>query len=118
VRFVGAVLGSQFRALVQHAEVFVLPSELEGLSTGLLEAMAAARCIIATNLPENIEAVGDAGLLVPPGDPAALAAALDTALSCAQERQRLGNAAQRRAVGLYDWERTTNQFEQVYEHVR
>ena len=117
VRFVGAVLGAQFRALVQHAEVFVLPSDIEGLSTGLLEAMAARKCIIASNLPENLEAIGDAGLVFPAGDAAALAAALGRALSDPLLRSTRGEAAGRRVFAHFDWDASTRALEATYQHV-
>ena len=116
VRFVGAVLGAQYRALVEHAEVFVLPSTIEGLSTGLLEAMAAGKCIVVSNLPENLEATGESALAFPAGNATELAEALATALADPVLRQRLGESARRRAFDQYDWEQSTTLLEQTYEH--
>ncbi len=117
VRFVGAVLGAEFRALVQHADVFVLPSQIEGLSTGLLEAMAARRCIVASALPENLEALGDTGLTFPAGDVEQLANSLQAALADGALRERMGAAAAARVSQLYDWDRSTEQLESIYERV-
>ena len=113
----GTVLGARFRALVQHADVFVLPSEIEGLSTGLLEAMAARRCVVATDLPENVEALGDAGILFPPGDADRLRAALSMALGDRPLRDALGASAVRRVFEQYDWDASTTLLEQVYEGI-
>jgi glycosyltransferase involved in cell wall biosynthesis len=117
VHFLGAVLGAQFRALVQHADVFVLPSEIEGLSTGLLEAMAARRCIVASALPENIEALGDTGLTFPTGDVDRLADALNLVLTDAPLRSHMGDAAAVRVSQMYDWDRSTDLLESVYRRV-
>ncbi len=117
VHFVGAVLGAQFRALVQHSDVFVLPSEIEGLSTGLLEAMSARRCIVASALPENLEALGETGLTFPAGDVEQLANALRATLSDSALRERMGNAAAERVYELYDWDRSTQLLEAIYEDV-
>jgi glycosyltransferase involved in cell wall biosynthesis len=117
VRFVGAVLGAPFRALVQHAEVFVLPSDIEGLSTGLLEAMAASKCIIASNLPENVEAVGEAAMVFPAGDAHRLAEALGHVLADPALRSSLGAAAARRVFGEYDWDASTRLLEEAYERI-
>ena len=114
VRFVGAVLGASFRAMVQHADLFVLPSYLEGLSTGLLEAMAARRCIIASDLPENVEALGDAGILFPSGNVDRLADAMVSAIGNPSLRTALGEAAHRRVYDHYDWDRSTRLLEQTY----
>jgi glycosyltransferase involved in cell wall biosynthesis len=117
VRFVGAVLGPSFRALVQHAEIFVLPSDIEGLSTGLLEAMAARKCIIASDLPENMEAVGDAALSFPAGDAEQLAAALARALADPALRGALGDAAGQRVFDEYDWDASTRLLELTYQQI-
>ena len=73
--------------------MFVLPSQIEGLSTGLLEAMAARRCIVASALPENLEALGDTGLTFPAGDVEQLASSLQAALADGALRERMGAAA-------------------------
>jgi glycogen(starch) synthase len=117
VHFLGAVLGASFRALVQHADVFVLPSEIEGLSTGLLEAMAARRCIVASALPENLEALGDTGLTFPAGDVDKLESALRLVLADGPLRDHMGDAAAARVSQLYDWDRSTELLESIYEDI-
>ena len=115
VHFVGAVLGAPFRSLVQHAEIFVLPSELEGLSTGLLEAMAAGRSIVASDLPENREALGDTGMLFPAGDTPALERAIAALLADESKRSALGAAARHRAFARYNWDLSTALVEKTYQ---
>lgn len=81
---------------LQAADVFVLPSRREGMPVALLEAMACGLPCIASRLPGSTEAIiddGVNGVLVPPGDALALAAALERLLSNPDERQRLGTAA-------------------------
>jgi glycosyltransferase involved in cell wall biosynthesis len=76
-------------------DVFVLPSLAEGLPLALLEAMYAGRACVATavgGVPEVIRP-GDNGLLVPPGDEAALAEAISTLVRSVDLRRRLGVAA-------------------------
>jgi glycosyltransferase involved in cell wall biosynthesis len=83
--------------LLPGMDVFVLSSREEGIPNALLEAMAAARPAVATAVggtPEVLED-GRTGWLVPPGDPRALAAALDMALTDRAEAERRGAAAQR-----------------------
>ena len=64
------------------------------------------------------EVVGDAGLLVPTRDPAAIARALDTLLGDGELRARLGRAARSRMVEKFRWERAARELVQVYEEVR
>jgi len=87
--------------LLAAADVFVLPSEREGLSFAILEAMAAGLAPVVADGPGNPEAVGDAGIVVPAGDPAALAAALGRLARDAAERERLGAAARARVASEF-----------------
>ena len=78
VRFLG--YRDDVANLLRDCDVFVLPSLYEGLPLSILEAMAAAKPVIATQIGGTDEAVihGETGLLVPPADPPALAAAIRT----------------------------------------
>lgn len=80
-----------------RAAVFVLPSSWENLSVALLEAMAAGCAVIASDVPGNREAVGEAALFVAPGDGPGLARAVRRLAADAEARGALGAAARRRA---------------------
>ncbi|MGD9737114.1 MAG: glycosyltransferase family 4 protein [Solirubrobacterales bacterium] len=89
-------------ALLRGAECFVMPSLSEGMPMALLEAMAYGMAIVATRaggIPELVED-GVTGLLVEPGDPEALAAALDRLAADPELRRRLAAAARERAQTL------------------
>ncbi len=80
------------KAFYRSLDIFVLPSFSEGLPLTILEAMAKKKPVVATNVAGIPEAVRDGvdGLLVPPGDPAALAAALARLLQDASLRRSMG----------------------------
>ncbi len=102
VRFLGARRDAQ--RIYPLLDIFALPSLQEGAPNALLEAMAAARPIAATavgGVPEMIEHE-HSGLLVPPRQPHALAAALARLAGDAALRQRLGSEASRRAREHFD----------------
>jgi glycosyltransferase involved in cell wall biosynthesis len=91
--------------LLAAADILVMPSEREGLSLAVLEAMAAGLAPVVSDGPGNPEAVGDAGVVVPVGDVAALASALERLAGDPEERTRLGAAARARAEAEFSIER-------------
>jgi len=85
--------------LLPCLEVFVMPSLSEGFGVTIVEAMMAGRPVVATavgGIPEIVRS-GETGLLVPPGDPAALAAAIRTMLEHPEWAAELGAQGRRRA---------------------
>ncbi len=88
---------SDVEAQLAAADLFVLPSHQEGFSNSLLEAMAAGRAIVATDVGGNPEMLGDTGVLVPAHDPTALRDALGALLVDEPRRRQLGRAARERA---------------------
>jgi glycosyltransferase involved in cell wall biosynthesis len=101
------------------ADVSVLPSHQEGFSNSLLEAMACAVPVIATRVGGNPDAVvdGESGLLVPPRDPAALAAALVALHEDAALRRRLGDTARARVAALFSLPSCIEQYLALYKRV-
>ena len=115
VRFLGEVQGDRaVRREYRLADVFCLPSLQEGFGIAFLEAMAAGLPVVGAACGAVPEVVpnGEAGLLVPPRDPEALAAALIRLLGDAELRRRLGRAGRRRAQG-YDWSAVAGRFLEI-----
>jgi glycosyltransferase involved in cell wall biosynthesis len=106
-------------ALSALFDVFVLPSEIEGFSLALLEAMARGLPCIATDAGGNREALGDgAGIIVPSRDPDALAKALISVVRSADGGSDMGTRARRRALSEFDVSRTIARTEALYERLR
>jgi len=101
--------------LLREAAIFVLPSTSEGLPMAVLEAMAWARAIVATAVGgvPDVLTDGDDGLVVSPGKPDELAAALAKLADDVALRERLGQAARERAHRL-NAEEVTGRLEALY----
>lgn len=97
-------------------DVFTLPSKSEGLSNTILEAMAAGQPVVATDVGGASELVidGQTGLLVPPEDSDALAAAVATLAADPGRRRRMGEAGQQRARNEFSLDRMVASYETLY----
>jgi glycosyltransferase involved in cell wall biosynthesis len=102
--------------LYRLLDAALLPSRMEGFSQSLLEAMALGKPVIASAAGGNPELVTDGvdGLLVPPLDPAAWAAALERVLADAALATRLGEAARRTARERFSLQRTVSRTLELY----
>jgi glycosyltransferase involved in cell wall biosynthesis len=100
-------------------DVAVLTSHSEGLSNALLEYMAAGRPIVATAVGGNVELIEDGthGLLVPPGNPSALAMAIERLLRNPALAAHLGAAARSRILEHYSTEVAVHNWETLYANV-
>jgi len=103
-------------AFYAASDLFVLPSRYEGFGIVFLEAMSAGVPIISTTAPAIPEVVGDAGLLVPPGNSELLAEEILRLLKDEKLRRDLAERGLER-VGRYDWDRLITQYEKVYASV-
>jgi len=104
---------------LKGADVFVMPSEMEGLGTSILDAMAAGIPVVGSatgGIPEVIED-GATGLLVPPGDARALAGSIVRLLRESALRERMGQAGWARVRERFTVERMVEGTRRVYQHV-
>jgi glycosyltransferase involved in cell wall biosynthesis len=109
--------GHTSRVSVAHesGHVVALSSISEGFPFTVLEAMMSGRATVSTDVGGVAEAVGDAGLLVPPRDPGALGEALIRVLTDRDLRRTLGRAARERALSLFTLGRMADRYRSVYE---
>ncbi len=105
--------------VLRAADVVVLPSLDEGLPLALLEAMSCAKPVVATPVGGVAEAVADevTGLLIPPNDPNALAAAVTRLLADRELAGRMGLAARRRVVSQFSVTRLVSDVETLYRQL-
>src|SRR5262249_4412772 len=113
----GWVPPSELARLYARAAVVACPSRREGFGVVCAEAMAHARPVVASAVGglRDLVVDGETGILVPPGDVAALRAALERLLADAGLRRRLGEAGRERVRTLLSWDRVTEETLRAYE---
>lgn len=116
ITFAGHVRGRLLEELFSNAALFVQPSELEGCSIGLLEAMSYGLPCLASDIPENKEVIGDAGVLFHNKDVDDLERELGWSLAHEKEGHELGKKARHRVEDLFSWDHVVDELEDLYEH--
>lgn len=111
VQFLGAVPADQLPAYYRSCDAFVLPSVAPSEAFGIvqLEAMASAKPVVSTDLPTGVPWVnknGETGIVVPTGDPVALARALNSLFSDPGRAAEMGRCGESRVRSEFTVERT------------
>jgi glycosyltransferase involved in cell wall biosynthesis len=112
--FTGNQSGDALAALFANSSLFVQPSETEGLSIALLEAMAYGLPVVASDIPENQEAGGESSHYFISGDHIDLARKISKVLSQPEDAWRQAVAGYERAKTEYDWEAITDSTANLY----
>jgi len=113
--FVGAQNGEALSQLFSHSYLFVQPSNFEGLSIALLEAMAYGKAVLVSDIAENVEAVAEAGVLFKQGDVVDLENKLAELIGNQERVNALAQAGKERAEKLYNWNELAYKIENVYK---
>ena len=110
--FTGFVFGRDYRALQQNAYCYIHATEVGGTHPALLEAMGFGNCVLTLAAPENIEAIGDAGIAY--ADEKDLAEKLQRVLRDGSLVHSYRNRAQARVQEKYDWDYVVDQYERLF----
>ena len=116
VTFTGIIDDDELTRCYSSCDIFVAPSRFESFGLILLEAMRHGKPVVAGDAGGMREVIGDegAGILVPPGDPAALARALISLLRDPQLRDAVGTAGRRRFEERFTQDRMTDGIEEFF----
>ena len=117
VRILDWITGAARDELIANASLFVLPSDLEGLSISLLEAMGAGVCALTSDIPENREVVEGAGFTFKHGDVADLSRMLQLLLQDSQVRIAAGRRGRQRIRERYLWRTVATDVDRVYQRI-
>ena len=112
------VQGRVLEELFSNAYVFVVPSDVEGMSISLLEAMSYGNCCLVSDIPENLEVVEDKAASFRKGDVADLCAKLRFLLEKEEEVKRYKEVSSRFICDKYNWEEVVDETVRVYGDVR
>jgi starch synthase len=116
--FTDFITKEELRALYQSVDLFVFPSRADTLPLVILEAMASGLPVVSTTVGGiPFEVCEQTGVLVPPGEPAALAAALDSLCAAPAARAAMGEAARSRVRSLFDWKASAVKSLAIYRRV-
>jgi len=117
--FLGSIPDRQLPAFYHELDLLVVPARRATPPTALLEAAATATPVVATSVDGLAEPVtdGETGLLVDPGDPGGLAAAIDRLGRDPGERERLGDNARATVVDDYTWDALYDRYQLYLSNV-
>ncbi len=115
ILFTGFVSGEPLEELYSNAYAYVLPSDVEGMPMGLLEAMAYGCCCVTSDVSECADVLGGAGLTFKQGNLADLASVLGDLLADSAKAKRLGGIARERVSSNYDWDVVVEQTLALYK---
>jgi glycosyltransferase involved in cell wall biosynthesis len=114
VVFTGFVPEEEMEELFSNAYVYVLPSETEGLPHTLLQALSYGRCIVASDIRANKEALGDCGFTFASKDSSSLRQVLDHLIHHPELVAAEKKKGVRRVEEEYRWESVVDRFEHIY----
>jgi len=114
IKFIGFVTGAPMEELFSNAYLFCLPSTLEGLPVALLEAMNYGNCCVASDIPENLEALETFGYTFRNRDAEDLHRVLADLIENPAKVEEKKTAARDHVCRTYSWDRVTDQLEALY----
>ena len=117
VVFLGEADDELLAELYSNCRAFVLPSEVEGMSLSLLDALAFGCATVTSSIPANTDVVADAALVVPTGDVDALADAIARLAADDALAADLRARAAARHGDEYDWDRIADQWADTYRRL-
>ncbi len=115
--FTGAVYGDEMAELYSNSFLFVSPSELEGTSPALLEAMGAGTCAVVNGIPEQLETISDAGVHYKVNDLHDLTRKIQNLIDNPAVRDEFASKAKERVEKYYRWDRILDYYENLLAQI-
>ena len=115
ILFLGNISGNEKDNILKGAYAFCQPSEIEGLSVALLEAMSYEKCCIVSDIPMNTEAVDECGIIFKNKDVGELLSVLKYAEENSDIVEKKGKDSRKRIKENYTWDIVASQMEDLYK---
>ncbi len=113
--FTGFVFGEAYKALQQNAYAYVHATEVGGTHPALIEAMGYGNCVLTYRTPENMEVIGDAGLAYT--DTNDMTQKMQMIVKDKELVEKYRSLAQERIRIKYNWDKITDQYEQLFAKI-
>lgn len=114
INFLGFIYGEHYKQLCSHAYLYIQPSDLEGTSPALLAAMGFGNCVLVSDIPENIETIGQAGLSFKSGSIDDLSKKMEYLLNNEKIVREYKQRASERVKNVYNWDKIADRHEEIY----
>jgi len=111
--FTGAIFRKPYKELLSNAYLYIQASETGGTHPELVEAMGVGGCVLATDLPEHREILGDAGVYY--RDKEDLRRKMAMLMKVAAVPEEKGKAAAKKAVEEYSWDKVAERYEMLFK---
>jgi glycosyltransferase involved in cell wall biosynthesis len=115
--FTRCVYGQGYLELQSHAFCYVHATEVGGTHPALLDGMSLGRCVLVNGTPENLEVIGDTGIVYKNNDLCDLREKLSWVLGHLDERTRFNEKARKRIFQSYTWDRVADQYEHLFSSI-
>jgi glycosyltransferase involved in cell wall biosynthesis len=114
VVFTGYQFAEAYHELQSNCYFYIQATEVGGTHPALIEAMAYQNCVVANGTPENVEVLGDAGLIYSKNNFEELSNIMHRLLNNSEEVRHFGALAKTRANAVYSWDRIADQYEALF----
>lgn len=114
IQFVGFVEGKKLSELYSNAYIYVLPSDLEGMPISLLEAMSYGNCCLVSDIPENLQVIGNIGLSFKKGDQDDLAKTIQALCDDNTKVLKYKKESAKYITEKYDWDDVVDATLRIY----
>ena len=117
VIFTGYIFGHGYRELHSHAYCYIHATEVGGTHPALIDGMSLGHCVLVNGTPENIEVIGEGGIIYKKNDGHDLREKLSWIIRHPEARPNFSQKARERVFQFYTWDRIADQYEGLFRTI-